>query len=260
MNKRSNFSRRELKRFRRIFFPLIANGTISGYNHYPKVHKRKARFLVNYLHANLGRKPDGRDEDHKAELTDKIKISGLAHLVRRVHKDVIERIAMYRLKTDWLNEDLRLYDEHGNPLNHQDALLYGGVIIGEGKQYDLAIEVANGRDLKELLNLFGKITNKYKIDNSGNLIEIEGKKLENQEAISDAWEVPIILVSTKRRTDLDGFDRIKKIIIKKNQSEISTLIDKKEPLIKDKLDAEKIKYCSREILANRLCYNWVNKA
>ena len=256
---KSKFTQRELKVFRRILFPLIADGVITGYNHYPQTYQRKSPYLVNYLHANLGKYPDGRDEEHKAELLHKMGSFGLTDIIESTKEGLVERVTLYRLKPDWIKNNLKLYDGNGKQLSLEEALIHRGLVIGEAKQLDWFINLEKKSDLKALLEIFKRFANKYRLDKTGDILKIGENKLSNPEAVKDSWEVPIVLLSSREKISISGYKKIKRIKVKKEASEISTLADKSEHKIKEVLEKAEINFETEEILANKLLYSWINE-
>ena len=259
MTQIEKFSNDELKKFRQILFPLISSGTITGYNHYPEKYTGKANYLIEYLHSNLGKYADGRDQEHKEELIGKIKTLCLTHLIESTTDKIIKRTTLYDLQPEWINNNLKLYDANGNTLSQDQAMIYDGTIIGEEKQHSLFIEINKREDLSTILSIFKQFTNKYKLDSSGQISKINGKKAVNLEAITDAWEIPVILITPNRKTKIETYMTINKISIDKRNSELSTLVKSTKRKLITELNNKNAPHKITKILANRLFHDWINE-
>jgi hypothetical protein len=187
----------DLVRIRDFYFPMIKDGVITGYNLYSKnFDYSEAHYFLNYLHSGL--KPGNR---HLEELVAKLKEElNLDLKAKTTIKDRIigrsrflSRDSTYALEPDWENpSNMRFFTYEGKEITLEEAKVLGGPLIGESLQYDLLIKISDVRELRSLLNLFKLYTSKIKLDERGNKILDNGVEVQNNEAITDAWAVPLI--------------------------------------------------------------------
>ena len=108
------------------------------------------------------------------------------------------------------------------------------------------------------VDIFAKFTNQYTIDKFGNHVVLDGKRVINKDAIFNAWETPMIIVSSQNQIEPRGYSKVRELKIEKGDSKISTLVDKSEQLTREKLDENNIDYSIIELLANKLFCDWIN--
>ena len=80
----------------------------------------------------------------------------------------------------------------------------------------------------------------------------------NKDAIFNAWESPMIIVSSQNQIEPRGYSKVRELKIEKGDSKIRTLVDKSEQLTREKLDENNIDYSIIELLANKLFCDWIN--
>ncbi len=103
----------------------------------------------------------------------------------------------------------------------------GNRLLALGKEFSLVIKTDDQQDVPSLVEEIFRLGSYYKLDETGNPIEIGGCFLENwEDRISDdAYKVPMVIISsTPRFRRLKGFLPVRKIIKMKNRQEISFYI------------------------------------
>lgn len=235
------FNKQILRKYRKILFPIIAKEIITGYNVYTNRSPSKSKYMINYLHSDLGFE-NARPQMHLSELIDRLNKFGPPNITNEIVNSVVDRIAMYKIG-DWEDNPagLKFYDKDGKRLSKDLLKNYRGLIVAEGKQYDLGIEICSRQDLNKVLNLFNKYTFVHKINRNGQLINKDGQICFNKNAIHGAWEIPLIIVSANQMRRKD-FSNIAELVIVDKEHEISTLVDKALVGLEKELNIHKLNY------------------
>jgi len=220
---------RDLYRIRKTYFPLIQKRIITGYNIYLTSLKRQDTGLfLNYLHSDL------KAEDlHFKELFEKLIDSSLIAESIVVNdklvesKEIVEREADYLTKVEWENPlDIKYFTYNAIELERDKAKDLDEV-IGESLQYDLVFQVEDFKDLRLLIDIFKKYTSKYKLDNMGRKISKGKIFLPNEEAITNAWDIPLLTYTNKgiKPVDFDDFLRVSQYNIKETIGNKSVIVN-----------------------------------
>lgn len=184
----------DLHKLRLKYFPLLKKKIITGYNVYPPSSRSSSnRIFLNYLHSDL------KEEDlHFKELLKKLK--GMGVITEKIGindrlvelKGTIEREADYITRSEWENPPNTRYFTYGAVEVERDKAKDLGDVIGESLQYDLLFEVESVKELRLLVDIFKEYASKYKLDKNGRKI-LKGKGfLPNEEAITNAWDIPLL--------------------------------------------------------------------
>lgn len=203
-----------LKIIRSNYFPLIADGVITGYNLYPRLFDYSgARFFLNYLHSDL--KPD---DAHFKELSEKLKEAGFLEErtiigAKAINKDgIIPREAHYHTKPDWKNpENMRYFDFGCNEISLEEARSSERELVGEALQYDWLIKFNSEMELRRVIDIFKQYASKFSLDKQGRKIIKNGKPTYNHEAISEAWDIPLLVctnIDNQKPRTLTDFLRV----------------------------------------------------
>ncbi len=107
---------KDLQRIRSIYFNLIKNEIITGYNLYPKLFDySQGNLFLNYLHSDL--KPEDR---HFQELYKILRSEGFLEEIIVINdelvdsREIIEREADYITQSNWENPlNMRYFDFKG---------------------------------------------------------------------------------------------------------------------------------------------------
>ncbi len=241
------FDEKILEKYRKILFPEIKGGIITGYNVYYDKPVRTYQFLINYLHSDLGFDEKGKPHKHREELLKKLSKVGKLNFRKSLVNSIIDRIAIYKIG-DWEEnpENLRFFDSEGNLILYKDMNKYEGVLIAEGKQYNLGVELDNLEALNLILNLLNKYTYACKLTSKGKL---ENKK--NQHAIYGAWEIPLIVVGLETPLKRQDFRRVFEFNIKDEKHDICALVRKHEKKLNDHLRRKTLNFYKTKKYANR---------
>ena len=215
-----------LASFRSVFFPAIVSGQLTGFNVYRERPRSAIPYLVNYLHSDLGLLPDGSPHPHRSELLDKLQQFGQVNILPRLTESIVDRMAIYKVG-DWEEnpEGLNYYNAEGNPLPVDQLQSYEGLLIVEGKQYDLGIEASTRRDLERILGVLNKYTYMNRVGRRGRILDEE-----NPKAITGAWKIPLVTVTTDRRQKINGFAPISDIAVAISDHEACAIVLSPDPL------------------------------
>ena len=204
----------DLRVIRSKYFPLITQGTITGYNLYAKLFDyAQGRLFLHYLHSDL--KPT---DEHFRLLSRKLRQRGLLEEKVIINTGVIgkekvtEREADYVTKAYWEDSPhMRYFDFDGNEIPVEKAKSLDEDVIGEVLQYDWLIKADNETELRALIDCFKKYASKFVLDRKGRKVIEEGRDKENKYAVPQSWEVPLLVCATtgKRKPGmLDDFLRV----------------------------------------------------
>ncbi len=182
------FNQKTLRQFRKLLYPAIAQGIITGYNVYNEP-KDPSDTAIHYLHSDLGIDENGKMDRHLESLIYTINNNFPNTLTTNIASAITDRIAIYQWG-DWKENPLttRLYDAHGNRLRDKDADDYEGVIIIEGRQYDLSMTPENWRQRTEIIRILLRYTQLKTLTSRCLLTPIE-----NPRALIGSWAIPLIV-------------------------------------------------------------------
>jgi len=228
----------ELKRIRKLYFPLIKKGIIAGYNLYPKQFDySKGKLFLNYLHSDLK-----LSDRHFKELSLKIKKRTDVNLEERVtinnklidRTEKIDREADYLTTTSWEDPpNMRYFDLNGTELPREEAKGEDQV-IGESYQYDLLIRVKDESELRALVDSFKIFASKYMLDRKGRKIMVNKRMVLNNSAVFSSYDIPLLVctcTNNRKPSKLEDFILINQIDIKEHLGEMpimwSTLLKTK---------------------------------
>ncbi len=230
------FDSKLLDKYRKLFFPVIGDNIITGYNVYKNMFKSTAPFLVNYLHSDLGFDAKGRPHRHREELQDKLSKFGPMRIMENITSSIVDRIAVYKIG-DWEEnpEGLKFYDGTGKKLSAKELATYRGLLIAEGKQYDMGIELQSRKDLEHILDFFNKYVYAHKIDKMGNLLYRAGNIVMNEDAIAGSWEIPLITAKGRGSLNRTDYKKVFEVDVKENEYDITALVDKQLRRLKSAL-------------------------
>jgi hypothetical protein len=242
------FTDEELAKYRRVLAPLFRDRTITGFNIYPEIYEGKTRFAVSYLHEDLD-----ENNPHKVELLDRIAENHLAHLITTIVGRIVRRRAVYLSPQIWFdNRRPNVYDFEGNPIPTERINEFEE-FLQEDLQYDMTLDVDNEKDLADLLQVFDKHANKFKIDARGNILEGE---LNPDKIKHNPWDIPVVLVRSQNFI-YPTYAPAEKFAIRKSKSEISTIVTNTADTLARKLDGAQIEVLRLHLLANRGFVNWI---
>lgn len=190
----------DLQRIRNKYFTLIADGIITGYNLYSKLFDySKGRLFLNYLHSEL--RPEDR---HFKELSEILRTKGFLEeriiindgLVDR--EETLEREADYITRASWDDPlDMRYFDFYGKELTREEAKVLRGDVVGESLQYDLLLRVKDEPELRKVVDLFKEYASMHILDKNGRKIIKNNDYVENENAIYNAWDTPLLICTNK---------------------------------------------------------------
>lgn len=224
----------DLKRIRENYFPLINQEIITGYNLYPTdnmFNYSQGEIFLNYLHSDL--RP--RDK-HYQELCKRLKEEDFSLEDRILINDelvdretLIGRNADYLTRPGWSNPpNIRYFDTEGNEISAEKAKKSKRrMIIGESFQYDMLIRVKDEPELRKAIDLFKKYASQYKLNKRGEIIQMDGEDVENEDQIYRSWEIPLLLCTTKndrKPKDLYDFLTVKQFNINEQLNKISIML------------------------------------
>lgn len=241
------FDEKTKQYYRRVLFPIIGNNVITGYNLYHDRHKSNAGYAVTYFHSDLGT----TRSRHLTELSDRLKESCNPKIVEKITNSVVTRMAAYKIG-DWEEnpEGLRFFDRGGNEIQIDELESYEGIMVAEGIQFELNLEVYNRNELRDLLRVLKRAVNFYELDYYGRMKEYENRPKINPEAVHNAWEIPLITVDGEIR--LVEFLSCKEVNIRRAKHEVSILVKRNEKLLDKALLDIGLRYAKDKKLANRL--------
>ncbi len=191
---------KDLQRIRNKYFSLVEGGIISGYNLYPSLFDySKGRLFLNYLHSDL------RLEDrHFKELSEILRTKGFLEeriiindgLVDR--EETLEREANYITRASWEDPlNMRYFDFDGKELTREEAKALRRNIIGESFQYDLLLRIKDEPELRKVVDLFKEYASMHILDKNGRKIINNNNYVENENAIYNAWDTPLLICTSK---------------------------------------------------------------
>jgi len=242
---KEDFEKDVLKEFRKLLFPIIVSGKITGYNVYHNRKKSEYPFQVNYLHSDLGLLANGKQHPHREELLDKLKDISSICITEKITDSIIDRIATYKIG-DWKEnpQGLIFYTDEGRIIDGQELDEYGGIIIAEGKQYDLSLDIEDKQTVWKVLEVLNKYTYRCKVDDSGQVTN----EL-NPNRIFGAWDIPLITITSNSRLHIKGFISIPEIVIRLEEYVGCTLTRRKN--VKRYLEKIKQKVIETKRLVNK---------
>ena len=250
----------QLKKDRILLFPLMGYNVITGLNIYESeaIQKSEHNFILSYLHSELDEK-----DAHRQELEEKLKTSFGVMLFRKINFEKIDRYTSYRLKSGW--EAQRYYNMQGTELKGKDlerARFLNEPIIGVAYQNELDIFMDDLRNVEEAVRIFREYCNAYLINpiNGRCTLSEKRNKMKNKERITDAWEVPLIILKSKADSpNLEAYPQIKEVIIERDDFFINILVDNKAKTLFDFLAMYGEQFDSSSVYANRVFVDWINK-
>jgi len=241
------------KRIRGTFFPLITEGMITGYNIYENLFDYTgANIFLNYLHSDLN-----SNDKHYKEITNILEKEGLTNNILNIShelvdsKEIKERNAIYLTRPEWEDSPrMRYFLFDGTEISIKQAEELGIDVIGEVMQYDMVLKLKNETELRRITNLLKKYVAKFKIDEFGRKIkDANGNPSINNNAISNAWDIPLIICTTrdnKKPSLLKDFLKVNQFNIKYYLKDIpiiiSTLVRKKHKNLKNFLLSDELKF------------------
>jgi hypothetical protein len=236
-----------LQKYRRLLFPAIGERITTGYNVYVDRPTREAPFVINYLHSDLDMDETGHPHRHKQELIELLRKSSDIQAGEQMVNSVVDRLAVYKIgEWDENPEGLKFYDIHGRRLLPEELVSYRGIIIAEGKQYELNISVGTEHDVKHVLDLFNKHVFKLKVNSRGEC----GEK-NNPYAIFGAWETPLIVVTSQSGLKRQDFKSVSDLIIADGNHEISALVKRQRKKFEQFLLSKGLQFRRTKRYANR---------
>lgn len=206
----------------------------------------KSPYVVTYFHSGLN-----KYSRHFVELVDKLKDQCDPNVDEKLSNLVISRVAAYK-SGDWRSNptNLTLFDTYGNRLDSDMLDRYEGIIIAEGLQFELNLEVENQKELKQLLRLLKLVVNSYNLDKYGRIRKDGNVPQVNPISIHDAWDIPLVTVYGAFK--YDGFLTCREFILDGKNSQASILVRKKRRKLEDELCNKSISYLQNRRAANRL--------
>lgn len=249
----TEFDKNLLDQFGKVFFPAIAKGLISGYNVYHEAQKVTAKYLINYLHSDLGIDAYGKPQPHREELMDKLRKFGPAQITEKVTDTIVQSMATYK-RGDWENDPpgVRYFTLDRRELKREEIMDYPGTVVVEGLQYDLGIALETLKEVNCVVDVLNKYTYAQKVDKDGTV----HKDQANLDAIVDAWGVPLITITHQTEQDFAGFLPIVKIAIFRQDHEASTLT-KNEQDLQEYLNSQKEPLQISRKLVNKVFINYL---
>jgi len=247
----TQFDPEALEKSRQLFFPIIAERIITGYNVYRHKSETNAPFIVNYLHSDLSFDETGKPLPHLEELTDKLSKFGPAQIIEKITNSIVDCVAVYKVG-DWEENPTGLifYDQFGIVLNAENLKKHRGLVVVEGKQYDLGIELFHQREVDEVLHLLRRYVFMYEINDNGNIRNFHGKPVINIDAISGSWDIPLVTLSSKENHKKQGFRHVEEITVTELDHLIVTLIDKNAERLRILLQSQNVAFNRQEKLVN----------
>jgi len=199
--------------------------------------------FINYLHSRLK-----STDPHFIELVSALKEEGIdidrelviENKLEKRH-EVSRRKAIYLTRLEWEIglEDARYFDSEGNEISQEELSYLKGPVFKEQLQYDLLIRINDEEELRSIIKKLRKTTAKFKLNKKGSL----GKKpyKQNLNQISNAWEIPLLLCTTKGKKpkNLDDFLKVYEFIVPEQVGGtnlfLSTLCRKKKKTLEQEL-------------------------
>lgn len=214
------FDQKVLEHFGKLLFPTIAQGIINGYNVYKNSRKTDAPYVINYLHSDLGVDARGRQHPHREELMDKLRQFGPAQITEKIVDRIVQRMATYK-RGDWEDDPpgVRYFTLDRQELMKENLANFAGLVIVEGMQYDLGVELRTAQEVSRVIDVFNKYTYARKIKRDGTV-----SSKQNPHAIINAWIVPLITISHHKKRRFSGFQPVAKVSTYKREHEASTLL------------------------------------
>ncbi len=192
-----------LKQIRKLFFPIMDEDIITGYNLYTqKVEFPKINFFLSYLHSDLTNR-----HKHFKELTKLLEKEGFLKPILIINDALVnlnlsvERYATYVTIPHWKDpKKTRYFTFNGKELGYKEAKKLNIELIGENKQYDMHIKIENDEQFRELVNIFKKHVSKYQLDYYGRIkVDQFDDPIENKNAIYNSWEIPLITITKEKK-------------------------------------------------------------
>ncbi|MDD5331562.1 MAG: hypothetical protein PHE43_01930 [Candidatus Nanoarchaeia archaeon] len=245
-------NKKDLDQIRKKYIPKIGRDKIiTGYNLYlEKFDYSDGNLFLNYLHSDLK-----STDKHYRELIKNFSENGffLEEKVRVQDKllnkiGTLERQAYYKTNLDeWDNpEGMIFYDVDGEMISSERVLSYTGILIGESLQSDLLIKLGGMKELKKLVSLFKKYASIYKLDRNGRKLKgFDGDYIENVDAVTNSWDVPLLTITSKRNEylNLRDFVPVFQFDVEESLGEtsiiLSTLVGTNNQKVRKFLNSEK---------------------
>ncbi len=182
------FNPKTLQQFRKLLYPAIAQGIITGYNVYNE-SKDPNDTALHYLHSNLGISENGKSDKHLETLVHTLHNNFPTMKTVDVINSITTRYAVYK-HGNWFDDpnSIKLYDTLGNQLTKTDILIHEGIVIVEGYQFDLQIKPTTKKQRRDLMRLLYKYTHLNKWNR-----EHKVSHQDNPHSIIDSWEIPLIV-------------------------------------------------------------------
>ncbi|MEK6904161.1 MAG: hypothetical protein AABW87_01060, partial [Nanoarchaeota archaeon] len=204
-------SESDLERMRSQYFPLIKSNVITGYNIYPiQFGYPEDGLSLHYLHAYLR-----MGDKHFRELFERLAREAQINLEGRIfiNNNLIDRANTIPREADYITDPgwkdppgTRYFDFDGNEIPSERAKrLKNKLLIGEGLQYDLMIKAIDELELRRLVDVFKKYASEDQLDMNGRKIRDEEGYKENELAISEAWDAPLLFYTNNTPKDMTTF-------------------------------------------------------
>ncbi len=181
------FNPKTLQQFRKLLYPAIAQGIITGYNVYNEP-KDPTDTAIHYLHSDLGSDANGRNAEHLDTLIQTLQNRFPTLVTTNIASSVTDRHAVYQ-KGDWLDnpQGIKFYDAKGYRLRKRDVSSYLGPVIMEGNQYDISITPEHCKQFEPIIALLRRYTHQKLIDKHHLLTA-----RDNLHSIIGSWDIPLI--------------------------------------------------------------------
>ena len=202
---------------------------------------------MDYLHSDLGMDEKGKPQRHKKELADKLSKIGKVDIQENFINMVTDRVSIYRVDIWKENpEGLKFFDVERNLIACEELEQFRGLLIAEGKQYQLRIEIDDFKLLNSVLNFFNKYSYNYKVNSKGQLSNIK-----NPDAIYNAWDIPLIIISSEVTLKRSDYRSVIDFTIDDENHEISTLVRKQATHLEEILRDNTLLFTKERRYANR---------
>ncbi len=238
---------------RHLFFPLIRDGIITGYNIYDKLPGYSPnKLFLNYLHSDLS-----PSHQHFQELTKILEQEGLTSNILNIGHELVdsseikERHATYITKPEWEDAPkMRYFLFDGAEVSQKEAEELGVDLVGEVLQYNMLLKIKNETELRRIIDLFKKHVASFIINDFGRKIKNkDGVPVENTAAIYKSWDIPLLICTStnnKKPRTLKDFLKINQFNIsyrfENNSVVISTIVRNKSRNLERFLVTEGLNY------------------
>ena len=237
-----------MNQYRSMLFPFISNNIISGYNLYKKRFKQNRSYKITYFHSDM---KNIRDK-HIKELLSRLKENYDYKINETIKNSIITRIAVYKIG-DWEEnpKNIRFFNSNGDELSIKDLDRYNDIIIAEGKQYEMNLEVNNKKDLRNLIKILSEGVNFYILNKNGKIVlSDEGLPKINTNAVYGSWEVPLLTI--KNDNNINGFLDCLEFSLIRKEYEAVILVRKQKKKLGESLDKLLLEYKESKLVVNKL--------